>query len=327
MMKRRALLKRLALMGGIAAIPFKILRAEPAVIKTVKRPFHQLKVGTLDLTVLTDGHIALSPIQPTFPNGSEQAEKELLQKHFRSTEAIDLSMNILVIKKENDVILVDTGTGGNFGPASGWMLSSMADAGITPESITHVVISHAHPDHVGGLLTKEGAPVFPHAQVHVARLEHEFWMAPQQDFSKSKFQDKKLLAAFTASTQTIFKTLQVQVRLFEHGVELLGCLRMELAPGHTPGHTLVHVYSGSEELVHVADLLHSDVLSVQHPEWGFNGDTNLEQAMATRKKVLADLSKGGKRTFGYHLPWPGIGHVRKQGEGYEWVAEAYAFPE
>ena len=281
----------------------------------------------MELTVLTDGHIALSPIPATFPNGSEQAEKELLQKHFRSTEAVDLSMNILIIKKENEVILVDTGTGGNFGPASGWMLPSMADAGITPESITHIVISHAHPDHVGGLLTQEGAPVFPRAQVHVARLEHEFWMAPQQDFSKSKFQDKKLLAAFTASTQTIFKTLQPQIKLFEHGAELLGCLRMELAPGHTPGHTLVHVYSGSEELVHVADLLHSDVLSVQHPEWGFNGDTNLELAMATRKKVLGDLAKGSKRTFGYHLPWPGIGHVRKQAEGYEWVAETYAFPD
>ncbi|SHH17870.1 Glyoxylase, beta-lactamase superfamily II [Chryseolinea serpens] len=326
-MKRRTLLKRLALIAGIAAVPFKILRAEAATIKTLKRPFHPFKVGALELMVLTDGHIALSPVQPTFPNGSEQAEKALLQKHFRSTEAVDLSMNLLIIKKENDLILVDTGTGGNFGPASGWMLASMADAGISPETITHIVISHAHPDHVGGLLTKEGTPVFPHAQVHIARLEHEFWMAPQQDFSKSKFQDKKLLAAFTASTQTIFKTLQEKVHLFEHGAELLGCLRMELAPGHTPGHTLVHVYSGSEELVHVADLLHSDVLSFQHPEWGFNGDTNFELAMATRKKILANLTQGRQKTFGYHLPWPGIGHVRKQGEGYEWVAEAYAFPE
>ncbi len=326
-MKRRTLLKRLALIAGIATVPFKILRAQAATIKILKRPFHQFKVGALELMVLTDGHIALSPVQPTFPNGSEQAEKALLQKHFRSTEAVDLSMNLLIIKKENDLILVDTGTGGSFGPASGWMLASMADAGISPESITHIVISHAHPDHVGGLLTKEGTPVFPHAQVHVARLEHEFWMAPQQDFSKSKFQDKKLLAVFTASTQTIFKTLQERVHLFEHGAELLGCLRMELAPGHTPGHTLVHVYSGSEELVHVADLLHSDVLSFQHPEWGFNGDTNFELAMATRKKILASLTQGRQKTFGYHLPWPGIGHVRKQGEGYEWVAEAYAFPE
>jgi glyoxylase-like metal-dependent hydrolase (beta-lactamase superfamily II) len=101
---------------------------------------------------------------------------------------------------------------------------------------------------------------------------------------------------------------------------------MELAPGHTPGHTLVHIFSGSEELVHVADLLHSDVLLFPHPEWGFNGDTDIELATATRKQVLADLTTNHQKVFGYHLPWPGIGHIRKQGDGYEWVAETYAFP-
>jgi hypothetical protein len=79
-------------------------------------------------------------------------------------------------------------------------------------------------------------------------------------------------------------------------------------------------------MVHIADLLHSDVLLAPHPEWGFSGDTDLALAAATRRSVLQVLSENRTKIFSYHLPWPGIGHVRRQGEGFEWVAEAYAVP-
>lgn len=318
-MDRRTILKSLALLGVGAAIPFRKLSA----MYFQKRPYHQFTLGELEMTVLTDGHLNLSPVHAAFPSGSEEAEKALLQKSFRPTEGVDLGMNMLLIKKGNDYILIDSGTGAAFGPSSGWLLQSMADAGIKPENITNIIISHAHPDHIGGLL-KDDKPVFPAATVYISKVEHAFWMAATQDFSRSKFQDKQLLATFTAATQ---KTLRIlQPKLFENNAELFGCIRMELAPGHTPGHAITHIFSGDEKLVHIADLVHSDVLLFPHPEWGFNGDTDLEMAAATRRRVMRSLAVEKTKVIGYHLPWPGIGHVRLQGKEFEWVPETYAFP-
>lgn len=323
-MDRRTILKGLALLGAGAAIPLKRLSA--ALPALTKRPFHQFQFGELEMFVLTDGHINLTPVQAAFPNGSEAAEKALLQKSFRPTDAVDLGMNMLLIKKGSDYILIDTGTGAAFGPSSGWLLPSMADAGIQPSQIRHIIISHAHPDHIGGLLSADGKSVFPAATIHLSKVEHAFWMAPTQDFSKSKFQDKQLLATFTAATQHTFQVLAAQLQLFDNNTELLGCIRMELAPGHTPGHAITHIFSGQEKLVHIADLVHSDVLLFPHPEWGFNGDTDIEMATNTRKRVMKALADGKTKVIGYHLPWPGIGHVRMQGTTFEWVAETYAYP-
>ncbi|WP_343672992.1 MBL fold metallo-hydrolase [Chitinophaga sp.] len=322
-MDRRTILKGLALLGAGAVIPLKRLSALPAFSK---RPYHQFQLGDLEMTVLTDGHINLAPVQAAFPNGSEDAEKALLQQRFRPTDGVDLGMNMLVIKKGSDYILIDTGTGPAFGPSSGWLLASMADAGIRPENITSIIISHGHPDHVGGLLTKDDKPVFPAATIYLSKVEHAFWMAAKQDFSKSRFPDKQLLAVFTAATQKTFRILQPQLQLFEHNAELLGCIRMEIAPGHTPGHSITHIYSGNEKMVHIADLVHSDVLLFPHPEWGFNGDTDIEMAASTRRRVMKTLADEKIKVIGYHLPWPGIGHVRMEEAGFEWVPETYAYP-
>lgn len=322
-MDRRTILKSLALLGAGVAFPLRKLSALPYF---AKRPFHQFKIGELEMLVLTDGHINLAPVQAAFPNGSEKAETALLQKSFRPTDAVDLGMNMLLIKKENEYILIDTGTGGGFGPSSGWLLQSMADAGISPVNITNIIISHAHPDHVGGLLNTNDQPVFQNAKIHISRIEHEFWTAAKQDFSKSKFQDKELLTKFTAATQKTLKILQPQLQLFENNTVLLGCIRMEIAAGHTPGHSLTHIFSGNEKLVHIADLVHSDVLLFPHPEWGFNGDTDIALAANTRRRVMKALADSQTKVIGYHLPWPGLGHVRSEGNEFRWVPEAYAFP-
>ncbi|RAJ08794.1 glyoxylase-like metal-dependent hydrolase (beta-lactamase superfamily II) [Chitinophaga skermanii] len=326
-MERRALLKGLALLG-VGTIPFANSWSRAVgrkMITAPTRPYHKFKLGDLSLTIITDGYIRLAPIQPNFPNGSERAEHALLEQSFRSTKAMDLSMNILLIQKGKEFILIDTGTGGSFGEASGWMLQSMADAGIQKEAVTQIIISHAHPDHIGGLV-KDGQLVFPNAQVHLSRIEHAFWMAAEQDFSKSKFQDKKLLKTFTQNTQQVIRTLGNRLHLFENGTQLWDCVQLEIAPGHTPGHTITHIFSANERIVHLADLIHSDILSVQHPEWGFNGDTDLELATRTRRAVLAKLTASKTPIFAYHLPWPGTGHVRSKGTTFEWVPEVFAYP-
>ncbi|SDF81737.1 MBL fold metallo-hydrolase [Chitinophaga filiformis] len=326
-MERRALLKKMAVIGLGSALPLHTLFAGKS-FSGAERPYHRFRLGDLELMVVTDGHIVMSPVQQHFAQDAPAAEvNKLLEDNFRSTKAVDLGMNILIVKKGKDIILIDTGAGYGFGPDSGWLPASLKDAGIHVNDVTQIVITHAHPDHIGGLFTRDNKLVFPNAQVYMAAIELQFWMsADQSDFARSKFSDKELLAKILVSTKHTLAALKDRLHLFDHTEELFGCIRLQLAAGHTPGHTLVRIFSGKEEIVHIADLLHSDVLLFPHPEWGFDGDTDFDMAAVTRRKVMEALAVDRTTVFSYHLPWPGIGHVRKKGDGYEWVAETYAFP-
>ncbi|ASZ11600.1 MBL fold metallo-hydrolase [Chitinophaga pendula] len=327
-MQRRTLFKNIFLLGLGVAMPLRRLWAARDCSRIEKFPFHRFSLGELELTVVTDGYLHMSPVQPSFAPGIDSAVvNQLLRESFRPTDAIDLGMNILVIRKGERRILVDTGAGAGFGPKSGWLPRTLEDAGIRPENITDIVFSHAHPDHIGGLFRQDGSLVFPHAKLYLSALEYNFWTGDHPDFSHSKFPDKQQLSQMIADIRKTLVALRPRLHLFEDGDELLGCIRLELAAGHTPGHTLVHIFSGGRELVHIADLLHSDVLLFPHPEWGFFGDTDFNQAVATRHQVLARLVERGESVFAYHLAWPGLGHVRKKGATYEWVGETYAIPD
>ena len=326
-MERRTLIKRIAILGLGATLPVRSLLAR-SFRSAAERPYHRFQLGALEMTVVTDGHIVMSPVQDHFAQDVPAVEvNKLLQDSFRSTKAVDLGINMLLIRKGKEVILIDTGAGAGFGPDSGWLPQSLKDAGIGVNEVTRIVITHAHPDHIGGLFGQEGKLAFPQAQVYMSQTEHRFWMSDKPDFSKSKFGNKELLANILVATRKTLTDLKDRLHFFDYKETLFDCVRLQAAPGHTPGHTVVRVFSGNEEIVHIADLVHSDVLLFPHPEWGFDGDTDFEEAALTRRKVLEGLANDRTKVFSYHLPWPGIGHVKKQDEGFEWIAETYAFPD
>lgn len=291
------------------------------------KSYHKGKVGGLDVLFLSDGSASLGPIAPLFaPAGDETAVNALLKAQFRPLNAIALGLNILVVKKAGRVILVDCGAGNGFGAGAGWLVNSLAAAGISQQQVTDIVLTHAHTDHIGGLINARNELTFRNADIHISEAEYAFWMADHQDFSKCMFPDKSALTNMASAAKKILTASHAKINRYHSDQHFFDCIKFQASPGHTPGHHLVIVYDGNEKLVHLGDLVHSDILAFEHPEWGSCGDTDLHQAVDTRRQVLTELAGSGDLAMGYHLPWPGMGRVKKTDTGFQWIPAVFAYP-
>lgn len=327
-MDRRKAIQNATLIAMLGLIDIKSLFAKGKKSTSEIRGFHTFKLGKLDITIVTDGHILMKPIQPNFaPDISPSIVNKVLDDNFGSRAEVDLGINIMIIKSGTSVIMIDAGCGSNFGPNSGWLQENLKNAGLEPAQITDIIISHAHPDHIGGLTDKDGNIVFPNAAVYLSKIEHDFWMSAAPDFSKSKIKDEGLKKLVVEVAQKNITALKSRLKLIEDGQEILGCIKIHLAPGHTPGHLVCEVFSGTENLFHLADLVHSAILVIENPSWGFEGDTDFNLAVKSRIRVLNELAGARSRAFSYHLPWPGLGHLRKKNKGFEWLPEQSALPD
>lgn len=288
---------------------------------------YTMHIGKIEAIVISDGHLCVNPVQAEFAQRIDSTKvAQTLQKHFAPATEIDLAMNILLLKIGNRYVLIDAGAGNVFGSESGRLAENLRYVGIAPEEIADIIITHAHPDHIGGLTDKEGNPVFPNAEIYLSREEHDFWMSPTPDFSQSTMTDKKHMEMLVDVAQKNIRSVTHKLHLFQKNEELLGCLQMIPVPGHTPGHTLIRIYSGNQEIYHIADVVHSEIISFEHPEWIYNSDTDCKEGIETRKKILEQLSNSGSLFFAYHLPWPGLGYVKSTADGYKWVQKRIVMP-
>ncbi|MBB6272485.1 glyoxylase-like metal-dependent hydrolase (beta-lactamase superfamily II) [Pedobacter cryoconitis] len=327
-MNRRTLIKHSLLLGLSPLIPFRnILAANNRSMLKDNGSYHRFKLGKLELTIVTDGHILFPSVQPNFAPGIDSNQvNNLLEDNFLPTNQADLSINVLIVKSDHKLILIDTGCGLVFGEKCGWLVKNLKQLDILPEQITDIILTHGHPDHIGGLINRQGESMFTSASIYVSRIEKDFWMHPHPDLSKSKMNNEVVKKLIIDTAHQTFTKTQKQLQLFEDGDILLNCLKLTLAPGHTPGHSIITIFSEGQEIVHTGDLVHSSVLVFAHPEWGFDGDTDFDLAAQTRKAVLEQLVQSRKQVFSYHLPWPGLGHVRRKESGYEWVQNTFALP-
>jgi glyoxylase-like metal-dependent hydrolase (beta-lactamase superfamily II) len=327
-MNRRTLIKHSLLLGTATLVTLnKTIAAMAQRPVKESKNYHHFKLGKLDLFVVTDGHILFPSVQPSFAPGVDSSSvNHLLKDNFLSTVHADLSMNVMVIRSGRKVILIDTGCGTLFGENCGWLNESLSKINIHPKQVTDIILTHAHPDHIGGLLTAHGDLIYTNANIYLSRIEHAFWSKPQPDLSKCKMNNETTKKLIIDTAQKTLVKAKKKIHLFDNGDTLLDCLKLKLAPGHTPGHSIINIFSDGKELVHTGDLVHSPVLVFTHPEWGFDGDTNFEEATQTRKAVLEQLTQSRQQVFSYHLPWPGLGHVREKGDGYEWIPNSFALP-
>ncbi len=275
---------------------------------------HAFKIGEFSAVALRDGYLEFPNDNKVFGLGHPQEEvNSLLTAAGLPTDKMQVSIQPLLVKTADRVLLFDTGAASNFGPTGGQLPASLAEAGVDPASVTDIFISHVHGDHVGGLVNAQGAANFPNATVHISAPEWKFLTTVKLDLAKQMG---------IGNRDAIVAAIKPKVDAFKPGAELVpGVVKAVDIKGHTPGHSGYKITSGSDSLLYVGDSMHHSIISVQKPDWPMGFDADQKVGAKSRAALIADSAASGQRIYAVHFPYPGIGRFEKQGEGYVWVAE------
>lgn len=293
--------------------------------KTISNPYvYRFAIGEFEAWSISDGYGTFKQgvTNKMWPPADHAEMSKALAFLGERPDDMTLYVNILLLRKDKEVILVDAGFGPQKNPTWGWLANAMDSIGIAFADVTHVMLSHSHMDHIGGLASG-GKILFPNAAVHVLREELEFWRGKDPDFSKSHRTDD--IKGMIRNVRGSFDTLQPNLVIHRDGDQILdSSITILAAPGHTDGHAIFRIKSGSHSLLHISDLAHNHVLMLENPNWFIEFDHNPEVAVATRKKVFAEIAATRELVYGFHLPWPGLGVVIPNGKnGYQWVASSH----
>jgi glyoxylase-like metal-dependent hydrolase (beta-lactamase superfamily II) len=277
--------------------------------------WHRMTLGEAEITVVSDGTLPLGPPKGTFVGVPDDEVKKMLTDNFLSAENVVLEQNSPIVNTGDKLILFDTGMGTSkmFGATTGRQQKSMAEAGIKPGDIDAVVLSHAHIDHIGGIVGDDGKPLFPNAQYYIAESDFDYWTDEGKMGSPLK--------DFVVHARTNLLPVRDRLVYFKDGQEFLPGVQALAAPGHTVGHHIFMVTSEGKSFAFLGDLSHHSVLLLEKPRMEFSYDTDPKQAAATRVKMLDMLAANKTPVMSYHFAWPGYGHVAKAGEGFHYYPE------
>lgn len=322
-------------MAGIAALGGRASAvaadAVPAGAKPAAAPFrnpfvYKFGIGDLEAYSISDCDLGFREgLDLMWPEEDRPEMREELVRHGEKLDSLPLYVNILVVKAGNEVAIFDAGFGVGGNPKMGWLMDGLALAGIAPEAVTAGFLSHSHSDHLNGF-AHDGKPVFPNAAVYLLPEELAFWRSANPDFSKSR-RDKNQLPGMIKDVRGRFDALGDHLQTVKDGSELFGGkVKVEAAPGHTSGHACFRIRSAGDELLHLTDLAHHPLLMFTNPDWNIAFDHDPDQSVATRKKYWAEAATKHTRCYGFHLPWPGLGHVIDYGSNaYRWWPEPSAW--
>jgi glyoxylase-like metal-dependent hydrolase (beta-lactamase superfamily II) len=277
---------------------------------------YALQVGQIDVLVVSDGVLPL-PTVTMSTNAGPADRAAWLDDMFLPRDAFDWPLNVLVARSGDRTILIDAGLGAEYPdfPRAGQFPMRLAAAGIDLGSVTDVVITHMHMDHVGGLLV-EGMKerLRPDLRIHVAAAELEFWESP--DFSHTSM-PSAVPDVLRSAAKRFASEYHSHLRLFDKEHEVAPGVVVRRTGGHTPGHSVVCLESGGDRLTFAGDAVFP--VGFKHPDWHNGFEHDPEESVRVRTRLLRELATTGGLLVATHMPFPSVGRVAIEGDGFRWV--------
>lgn len=291
--------------------------AEAPMAKTQVPGYYRIMVGSIEVTALLDGVMQLD--KSLLQHAEDKELNRALDRMFVGNPKMTTAVNAYLINTGKNLVLVDAGAAGLFGPTLGNLVQNLKAAGYSPEQVDRVVITHLHADHVGGINDQAGKPIFPNATVSVSQAENDFWLS------------KDIAAKASPAMQGFFQMAQASAAPYQASGqwkpipgdgtgEIVPGITAVNASGHTPGHRIYIVESQGQKLVITGDMLHAHAIQFSNPGVAMKFDVDQKKAIAMRRDILKRVADEKSFMSGAHLPFPGIGHVVPEGKGsYRWV--------
>ena len=274
---------------------------------------HSFKHRAFEVTVVSDGHLIL-PTAFLAPDAPAPERTTLLQAAGQTAEQYDSPTNITLVRTASDLILIDMGSGDRFMPSAGKLWDNLKAAGIDRSTITKVIFTHGHPDHLWGTVDELDDLALPDATFYVGAAEWDFWQG--DDATRGLPAER---AGFVTGARRNYAAIKSKVKMYKAGDDIVTGLRAIATPGHTQGHMSLELV-GSESLIVGGDVLTHPLISFAHPEWRPTADHVPDVAAETRKRLLDRMATDRSKLIGFHLPYPGVGIVEKKDGAYRFVA-------
>ncbi len=314
---RRALMTGAAVTGAALTVgaPGGAVAAAPK--QGLSRPsIYRFGLGDFEVTSILDGAIQLDGPYPIFgQNVSREEVAALAVANFLPPDRMEIPFTVTVVNTGAQVILFDSGNGARRRPNAGRLRELLTGAGIMPEQVDIVALTHFHGDHIGGLM-EDGSPAFPNATYVIGDKEYNYWSDEDLLSSESMKGRAQLVHANVVP-------FAPKTRFIKGGDAVAGGIEAVTSHGHTPGHTSYHLESQGRRLLILGDVSNHYVMSLQRPDWHVRFDMDKEMAVAARRQVLGMIAADRIPFIGYHMPPPAVGYLETKGVGFRFVPVGY----
>jgi glyoxylase-like metal-dependent hydrolase (beta-lactamase superfamily II) len=318
MPSRRSILK--TALSGLIAAPFvapSIAFAKAPYAVDQAPGFYRLKIGSAEVTALSDGTVAL-PLAKLYTNTSEQHAQSVLNDAFLP-EAVPTSVNAFLVNTGERLMLIDAGTGTYLGPSLGKLVSNIEASGYKIDDIDDVVLTHIHTDHSGGLMSN-GKRTFPNATLRVNEREAKFWLSAANATAATGIVKQH----FGEADQCVTPYVKAgKFATFADNAAPVPGLGSILYAGHTPGHSAITLESEGQKIIFWGDITHGDILQFDEPGVAIEFDIDQKAAVAARDIAFKRAVEGKYLVAGAHIAFPGIGHVRNDSTNFGWLPVNY----